>query len=211
MSDLGVRESDASNEIKTTSQSTSQPDFASEVVRLRTLLQAKETEIAKLRAENEQLRAELAHYKPKPPPPSRAQPLSKPLELGKVGTLFDPFVVQVVDKENVILSIGTVWIEAFAPADNLSPTDKWRWQHERDIQSTDSPWKTRNSKKVLTATQRANVWVTGIDTTGMVDGQSVKLPEQFRVTGTKKYTTADGSYRTVFLLQPAEQDTNAPR
>lgn len=51
------------------------------------------------------------------------------------------------------------------------------------------------------------VWIHGIDTAGMVDGQWAEIGRPLKVTGTKSYETLAGQ-RTVFLLEPTtEQET----
>jgi hypothetical protein len=49
-------------------------------------------------------------------------------------------------------------------------------------------------------------WVKGIDTTGLTDDQEFKFHHALRVTGTKQYTTAAGSLRTVFVIEPFGPD-----
>jgi hypothetical protein len=48
----------------------------------------------------------------------------------------------------------------------------------------------------------ATVWIDGLSTEGKVDGASYASPYVFRVTGTKTYTTALGTSKTIFLLKP---------
>lgn len=56
----------------------------------------------------------------------------------------------------------------------------------------------------------AVVWVTGIRTAGITDGTYTKLGQVFEVSGTKKYETAIGASKTVFVISPFSiQDTNS--
>jgi hypothetical protein len=46
------------------------------------------------------------------------------------------------------------------------------------------------------------VWIKGIPTTGLVDGQPITRNDVLKVTGTKTFTTTEGTPRTIFLLEP---------
>lgn len=43
----------------------------------------------------------------------------------------------------------------------------------------------------------------GFSTAGVIDGGRIRLEGRFQVSGTKRYKTARGGSRTVFLLEPA--------
>ena len=61
--------------------------------------------------------------------------------------------------------------------------------------------KSKDYKEVL-------VWIRGIDTAGMVDGQSARIDKVLKVSGTKAYETSAGQ-RTVFLLEPTTDEETA--
>jgi hypothetical protein len=47
-----------------------------------------------------------------------------------------------------------------------------------------------------------SLWIGGINTTGMVDGQPLKIERPMKITETKTYKTAIGGSRTVFVAEP---------
>ncbi len=49
---------------------------------------------------------------------------------------------------------------------------------------------------------KLRVWVTGMDTVGMVDDRKYNVKRVFKITGTKRYETLFGS-STVFVLEPS--------
>jgi hypothetical protein len=53
------------------------------------------------------------------------------------------------------------------------------------------------------------VWIRGIDTTGKVDESCCDIAIPLVVTKTVRYLTAEGSYKTVFLLEPHGLNQNA--
>lgn len=54
------------------------------------------------------------------------------------------------------------------------------------------------------------VWIRGVSTTGYADGKGIKLNQIFHVTGTKKYNTAVGATKTVYLFEPFDVTSAAP-
>lgn len=54
------------------------------------------------------------------------------------------------------------------------------------------------------------MWVTGVPTTGYVDGKGLELKQMFRVSGTKKYNTALGFAKTVRVLEPFDVSAALP-
>jgi hypothetical protein len=55
---------------------------------------------------------------------------------------------------------------------------------------------------IISAGEDSLFWVKGMDTSKLVDGQAVELQRALRISGTKRYVTAGGSSKTVFLLEP---------
>jgi hypothetical protein len=55
---------------------------------------------------------------------------------------------------------------------------------------------------IISAGEDLLFWVKGLDTSKLVDGQAVEMHRALRVSGTKRYDTAGGSSKTVFLLEP---------
>jgi hypothetical protein len=49
---------------------------------------------------------------------------------------------------------------------------------------------------------RQPLWIDGIDTSKIVDGKEVGLPMPMDCVGTKRYTTAIGTQKTIYRLQP---------
>ncbi len=56
--------------------------------------------------------------------------------------------------------------------------------------------------KKVTVSMPHEVWIKGIPTTGLVDGQPISRNDVLKVTGTKTFTTTEGTPRTIFLLEP---------
>lgn len=48
------------------------------------------------------------------------------------------------------------------------------------------------------------IWVSNVSTTGIIDGQDVRLLNVMKVTGTKTYSTVSGRSNTVFIVQPID-------
>jgi hypothetical protein len=55
------------------------------------------------------------------------------------------------------------------------------------------------------------ICVQSYSTSGIVDDQWIKLPEVFKVTGTKTYETVIGGSRTIFVIQPETEQEKAKR
>lgn len=62
----------------------------------------------------------------------------------------------------------------------------------------------RSGKDALMHCQGNLVWVTGLDLSGMVDGQVIDSAGVMRVTGTRQYATALGGSKTVYVLSPMQ-------
>ncbi len=103
-------------------------------------------------------------------------PFFKPdLKVGDMGVCADTITVdQIVDDENMLVS-GNIGVE-----------------RENDPGTVDSQdWRTKNQ----------SVWISGVSTKGLVDGQQLKLEDPLEVAGTKRYETTTGAQRTTFLLK----------
>lgn len=53
--------------------------------------------------------------------------------------------------------------------------------------------------------RRTLIWFKGIKTAGLVDDKAVEMDGLFIISGTKKYTTVAGSTKTVFVLEPVDE------
>jgi hypothetical protein len=51
---------------------------------------------------------------------------------------------------------------------------------------------------------RKTIWLKGVSTTNYADGSVMKLNTVCTITGTKSYTTALGSQKTLFVVEPVE-------
>jgi len=58
------------------------------------------------------------------------------------------------------------------------------------------------SGRILRPGYGKDVWITGIDTSGLVDGIGWKTEKPLKVTDTKQYDTTDGGTETLFVLEP---------
>ncbi|MHC4156559.1 MAG: hypothetical protein ACYST6_16795 [Planctomycetota bacterium] len=54
--------------------------------------------------------------------------------------------------------------------------------------------------------ERTTVWIEGLDTKGLVDGQQLGTVGPFQVVSTKSYQTVGGGQKTIFLLNPISTD-----
>lgn len=59
---------------------------------------------------------------------------------------------------------------------------------------------------ILASLGDATVWISGIDTSGMADGQSIRIKPVLYVNETKRYTSALGAAKTVLAARPAKLD-----
>ena len=116
-------------------------------------------------------------------------------QTGQIGTLPGMEILQVVDTENVLVSIiryeqlggRSRVVGPIAPA-----------QLHRIIQSR------LNNPQTKTKVLGKALWLSGIDTNGLADGEPLGLTTTFIVSGTKTYNTAIGGSNTTFVLKPID-------
>lgn len=97
------------------------------------------------------------------------------LEAGNVGTVSESVrVFQVIDESNMLAEI-------LLPVEYKGSKGITRVEFEKQM-----------------------VWVSGVDMTGTPDDERVTLKGTFEVVGTKSYTAALGTKRTIMHIQPCE-------
>jgi len=101
------------------------------------------------------------------------QQLADPIGVGSAGVLYSMHVVQITAPDEMLAEIPVAYVHEVAWAD-------------RPLHS---------SRKEL-------VFIKGVPTDRLVDGYEYKTKSVFRITGTKRYSTAIGGSKTVFVLEP---------
>jgi hypothetical protein len=116
------------------------------------------------------------------------------LQVGSIGTFED-----LLQKHHVaqILSENDMLVDAFIMMQETSTRSVPAGSDYRGVVYV-------SENVTAWAPKRTSVWITGVSTSGLVDGQIISLPQLFMVKETKRYQTAIGSSKTVFVMTPFE-------
>jgi hypothetical protein len=120
--------------------------------------------------------------KPSPPitvrrPHKKATTGITRLAVGEYGLVKRVSVTQIIDDNNAIVSIRL-------------------YRKERILTAAQA----RAIEKSLTKT----IWLKGVSTVNYADGSGIQLNTTCEITGTKSYTTAFGSQKTLFVMEPVK-------
>ncbi len=102
-----------------------------------------------------------------------------PLEVGQVAKVLTLKVVQIQNSTNFLGKVP-VWYAYQIVGKGVGPITLHYAESTKDVL----------------------VWITGVDTAGMVDDQNAKIDRVLGVVGTRQYGTVVGGSKTVFVLEP---------
>jgi hypothetical protein len=104
------------------------------------------------------------------------QRLADPIGVGSVGVLYSVHVVQITGPDEMLAEIPVAYI-----------------------------YESRMYDKPVHSSRKELVFIKGVSTDGLIDGHDLKTESVFRITGTKRYGTAMGGTKTVFVLEPTSE------
>jgi hypothetical protein len=116
------------------------------------------------------------------------------LELGQVGYIDRFSILQVIDANNALakLEVGPPQYQPLYIWPRKGPKITRAGQ---GVVDNPLPW------VPVTPPQTETVWLTGISTEGLVDGQQLRGWGPFKIGGTRQYESQSG-LRTIFVLEP---------
>lgn len=136
------------------------------------------TAVKQPKKELAELSAELKRHR-NPKEPFVLDGFEETLAVGQTAPVRSAKITQIQDNDNMLAELP-VWYEYKVVGRGQGPTTLHRM---------------RSQKTLL-------IWIGGIDTTGLTDGEYAQINRTLRVVGTKNYGTVLGAPRTVFLLEP---------